>query len=87
MFSLAVDEYVKMEGTWGLKARSNQYHANFQEAKRHCSLADNCFGIQIGVNIGGYTYSFNFPIRLQEGGPWYINKKESTSGNFIYQEC
>ena len=75
-----------MEGKWEVVLGSRQYHSNVLKAKRHCSLADNCFGFEIDVNYG-YIYSINFPIRLQEGETWYINKKRSVSGNLIYQEC
>ena len=86
MFSFDEDEYVRMEGNWTLAWGSSQYHANFLKGKRHCSLAENCFGVIIGATDWN-AYSINFPIRLKAGGTWYINKKESTSGSFIYQEC
>ena len=75
-----------MDGKWEFVSGSGQYHANFPKAKRHCSLADNCFGVGIGGN-SREAYSINFPIWFQEGGNWYVYKKESVSGNFIYQEC
>ena len=84
MFSFAEDEYVKMEGKWELISESDQHHANFLKGKRHCSLAHNCFGVTIYDSVN--VFSINFPIRLNEGGTWYVNKKESISGNLIYQE-
>ena len=74
-----------MDAKWGISDGSEQYHANFLKAKRHCSLADDCFGVRIGASREN-VYSSYFPVRLYAGGNWYINKKESTSGDFIYQE-
>ena len=85
MFSIAADEYVKMEAKWEIYEGSGEYHASFLKAKLHCSLAGNCFGVAIGA-ISGAVYSNYFPVRLIAGGSWYINKKESISGEFIYQE-
>ena len=85
MFSIAVDEYVKMEGKWESFGGPTQYHANFLKAKRHCSLAGNCFGVTMGADTGSVASSY-FPVRLIAGGNWYINKKESIAGDFINQE-
>ena len=86
MFSLTVDEHVEMEGKWDVALASRKIHANFQKGKRHCSLSDNCFGMGIAVTTG-VAYSFNYPIQLIKGEFAYVYKKESISGNFIYQEC
>ena len=85
MFSIAVDEYVKMEAKWEIWEGSGEYHASFLKAKRHCSLAGNCFGVTIDANSGD-VYSSYFPVELIAGANWYINKKESIAGDFIYQE-
>ena len=89
MFSFIVDEYVKMEGVYSLIfAGYSQYHANFPKAKRYCSLDDNCFGVKTDAwyRGSGTAYSINFPIwskevKVVQGQIWYLNKKESISGN------
>ena len=91
MFSFAVDEYVKIGsweflGQWGVSSGSKHHHTNFFEAKRHCTLAGNCFGVMTGA-FTGHVYSINFPILLTSVGSWYINKKEIISSNIIYQDC
>ena len=75
-----------MEGKWEIRLPSDQYHANILKGKRHCSLASNCFGVSINAN-SGVAYSINFPLQLKEGEISYINRKESISGDFVYQEC
>ena len=90
MFSFIADEYVKMEGKWRMdisyvKDMSRQSHSNLLKAKRYCSLDDNCFGVKTDVYVGT-AYSINFPILSKEvkvgnGQIFYLNKKESISGN------
>ena len=90
LFSFAVDEYVKMEGNWDIMGseESSQSHSTLLKGKRHCTLANDCFGVITGDTSIGDTsiISINFPIRLIEGGSWYIYKKKGLSGGFINQE-
>ena len=79
--SFFVDEYSKLDGKWELTGSLN-WHITFLNAKKYCSKADSCFGIEIGSYTGS-VYSINFPTKLsQQGGTWYIHKKNKFLGIF-----